>query len=364
MQEIRHKVAQMLIMGFDGSSLSEAHALKNWLKYAPLGGVILFDYDMTSKKAGKNLINREQIKTLLDDIQTFNQITHPDASALFTAIDYEGGAVDRLKNIEGSILSRSARQQAELNSIDFEHTLQEMANTLNTLGFNLNFAPVVDLNLLEDQGIIGQLHRSFSSDPLIVAKKALSFVEAFAKAHICTCYKHFPGHGSAKGDTHTDFVDVSETFNQDELLPYLTLSQNTSYPVMIMTAHVVNRTLDPEGLPATLSKTMLTGLLREKMQYQGVIISDDLQMQAVSKHYSLDKILELSINAGSDMLIIANQLGKISAIDVIDKIITLIETGRIPIERINEANKRIKELKSNLIYKNASHDVLLLDSHT
>lgn len=360
MQELRHKVAQMLIMGFDGSSLSEANTLKSWLQYAPLGGVLLFDYDLKLKKAGKNLIHRPQIKTLLKDIQAFNQANNPDAPPLFTAIDYEGGAVDRLKNIEGSVATLSARQQAALATPDFEDYIASMANTLHTLGFNLNFAPVVDLNLLENEGIIGQLQRSFSSDALVVAAKAQSFIEGFAKAHIATCYKHFPGHGSASGDTHTGFVDVSQTFNQDELQPYLTLSQNDCCPVMVMTAHVINRVLDPEGLPATLSKKILTELLRKKMHYQGVIVSDDLQMQAISKHFSLDKALELSINAGSDMLIIANQLDNIGAIEVIDKVVHLVNTGIIPVSRINEANQRINKLKTTLKLETTMQDLLTI----
>lgn len=348
LQELAHKIAQMLIMGFDGTDMTEASTLKSWLEYAPLGGVLLFDYDLSLKKPGKNLVHRQQIKRLLTEIQNFNQHTHPTAPALFTAIDYEGGAVDRLKNIKDSIITISAEEQASLKQDAFKNCIATMAEELHSLGFNLNFAPVVDLNLQEKAGIIGQLKRSFSSNGEIVAEKAQLFVEEFAKVDIATCYKHFPGHGSACGDTHTDFVDVSETFKQDELLPYLSLSQKNEYPVMIMTAHVINRMLDPEGLPATLSKTILSELLRNQLGYQGVIISDDLQMHAISKNYSLDKALELSINAGSDMLIIANQLDQISAIDVIEKVIQLVKKGLIPISRINEANRRIKKLKTNL----------------
>ena len=113
----------------------------------------------------------------------------------------------------------------------------------------------------------------------------------FSRYGIACFYKHFPGHGSAVGDTHEGFVDVTDTFQSDELIPYYHLLQDVYKPVMVMTAHVVNRQLDSQGLPATLSHEILTGLLRNTMGYDGVIISDDLQMQAISNHYSLEESL-------------------------------------------------------------------------
>ena len=128
-----------------------------------------------------------------------------------------------------------------------------MALTLKSLGFNLNFAPVVDLDLNDQQGIIGALKRSFSSNPEVVIRVAQQFVETFNRYGIMCAYKHFPGHGSAVGDTHAGFVDVTDTYQSCELIPYQGLVQDAYKPAMIMTAHVINKQLDSQGLPATLS---------------------------------------------------------------------------------------------------------------
>ena len=162
---------------------------------------------------------------------------------------------------------------------------------------------------------------------------------------ITCCYKHFPGHGSALGDTHQGFVDVTDTFDKAELEPYLQLLSKQEPPVMIMTAHVINRQLDASGLPATLSHPVLTGLLREKMGFEGVIISDDLQMQAITDHYSLADSLRLTINAGADMVIFGNQLGNHSATALIDIIENLVLEHAIDPNRIRQAFQRIKQLK-------------------
>jgi beta-N-acetylhexosaminidase len=223
-----------------------------------------------------------------------------------------------------------------------------MAETLKELGFNLNFAPIVDLNLSIKDGIIGRLDRSFSDQPAEVIRSAKTFVSAFSQYGVACTYKHFPGHGSAMGDTHHGFVDVTDVFDAQELLPYASLIKEHQIPVMIMTAHVINRQLDPSGLPATLSFPVLSELLRHKMGFDGVIVSDDLQMQAISQHYPLDDILKLTINAGADMLIFANQLDDITATEVVDRMERLVNSGAIDASKIEKSNHRILQLKSSI----------------
>ena len=221
-----------------------------------------------------------------------------------------------------------------------------MASTLHELGFNLNFAPVVDLNLNEEQGIIGKLHRSYSADPKHVIRAAAQFVKAFNEYGISCAYKHFPGHGSAIGDTHLGFVDVTDHYQPSELLPYAALLNDTLLPpAMVMTAHVINRQLDASGMPATLSYPIITDLLRREIGFKGVIISDDLQMQAISDHYTLEESLRLTINAGADMVIFGNQLGRHTATEIIDCIEHLVQSGAINLSRIEEAYQRILYLK-------------------
>ncbi|RMX21021.1 glycoside hydrolase family 3 protein [Legionella jordanis] len=343
MAELRQQIAQMLVMGFAGTSIDEIHPVRKWINQEQIGAVILFDYDMQNRCQGKNLINKEQIQQLTEQLQQ----ALPDHAKLplFIAIDYEGGSIDRLKYVPDCPKTLTPSELAALDETEFQTHVGIMASTVKSLGFNLNFAPVVDLDLSKEQGIIGKLGRSFSVNPDEVASLAASFVSNFAEHKLICCYKHFPGHGSALGDTHEDFVDVTDSFQPSELQPYQKLAKRHDLPAMIMTAHVINRNLDPSGLPATLSKKMLTGLLREEFGFEGVIVSDDLQMHAIAKHYSLEKSLELTINAGADMLIFGNQLGQITAPEVIDQIEQLVLSGVISSARIAESYERILKLK-------------------
>lgn len=341
MATLRQKIGQMLLLGFDGLTIDGTNPLNKWLTTDGLGGVILFDYNMQAQSWGKNLRDPKQIKELTKQLQTLSS-NHP----LFIALDYEGGEVDRLKKINGCPSTLSAAQLATLPLEKQDAAMRTMATTLKDLGFNLNFAPVVDLHVANNLGIIGKLGRSYSGNPNTTALYAERFVKLFNEQQIVCCYKHFPGHGSANGDTHLGFVDVTDTFTASELEPYTTIIQNQALNAMIMTAHVINKKLDPSGQPATLSKPILSDLLREQLNFSGVIISDDLQMRAIANHYTVEEALCLTINAGADMLIFANQLGNISAPTVIDIIERLVVTKDIPLQRIEEAYRRVVSLKT------------------
>ncbi len=343
MLDLRHKISQMLIMGFSGYSVDETSHVIEWMKKDGLGGVLLFDYDLPAQKQGKNLQDKAQIRRLNQDLKQYSQSAN-NPLPLLIALDYEGGVVDRLSKIDDCMKTITPNEQGALSDEALFSECSRMASTLADLGFNLNFAPVVDLNLNDKTGIMGKLGRCFSSDPNLVSRAGKLFTQAFNEQGIVCAYKHFPGHGSAAGDTHEGFVDVTQTYQSSELIPYHDLSNKTQ-PIMVMTAHVINRTLDPSGLPATLSYPILTGLLREKMGFNGVIISDDLQMHAISHHYTLDDALSLTINAGADMLIFGNQLGCITATEVVDKIEQLVCSGAIDLARIDDAYQRIAVLK-------------------
>lgn len=335
----------MLIIGFSGYHINEESPVVTWLKRDGLGGVLLFDFDLPANQFGKNLQDKVQIKQLTDDLRRFSL---GSCLPLFIALDYEGGAVDRLSKISGCMKTMKASDQALLSHDAFHNEVCQMADTLKELGFNLNFAPVVDLNLNDQEGIIGALGRSFSNDSDTVVRAAKEFVHIFHAKNIVCSYKHFPGHGSAVGDTHEGFVDVSETYQNKELLPYRELFKESHWPVMVMTAHVINRQLDPTGLPATLSFTVLTQLLRHQLGFKGVIVSDDLQMQAISDHYSIDDALRLTLNAGADMVIFGNQLGSITPSEVIDRIEQLVLSGAVDVSRIDDAYQRISQLKATI----------------
>ena len=217
-------------------------------------------------------------------------------------------------------------------------------------GFNLNFAPVLDVNVNPNNPVIGKIERSFSSDATTVSSYASIYSRHFLNQKIQCVYKHFPGHGSSTEDSHLGFVDVSDTWQSYELNPYQQLLNSNQSCGVIMTAHIVNRQLDESGLPATLSRTILTHLLRKQLNFKGVIITDDMQMKAISDHYGLEQALVLAINAGADMLIFGNNLS-VEPQDpeqLIDIIEAKVLSGDINPERINDAYQHIRALKQGL----------------
>lgn len=231
-----------------------------------------------------------------------------------------------------------------------------MAQTLKEVGFNLNFAPVLDVNVNPDNPVIGKKDRSFSADATMVDSYASIYTRHFLNQKIQCVYKHFPGHGSSTKDSHLGFVDVTDTWQTYELEPYQHLLNSNESCGVVMTAHIVNRQLDETGLPATLSNKILTGLLRHQLHFNGVIITDDMQMKAISDNYGLEQALMLTINAGADMLIFGNNL-TVEPQDpeqLIDIIEAKVLSGEISQKRINEAYKHIIALKKSIVTDNST----------
>jgi beta-N-acetylhexosaminidase len=206
----------------------------------------------------------------------------------------------------------------------------------------------VDLNTNPDNPIIGQLERSFSADPDIVTNHALEFIRAHHEQGVLCTLKHFPGHGSSADDSHLGLVDVTDTWARTELEPYANIVQAGETDA-IMTAHVFNANLDPE-YPATLSKPTITGILREELDYNGVVISDDMQMGAIANHYGFEPAIQATIEAGVDIIAIANNSVYEEGIAgrTVALIKQLVRDGKISEARINESYQRIQRLKGKL----------------
>ncbi len=345
--QIEKEIGQMVLVGFQGKTVPEY--LKKDLEAERIGGVILFDYDVVKKEFDRNIESPEQVKKLVTEIQSYAK------TPVFVAIDQEGGTggtsgvgVARLQSKFGFSETLSAQYLGEKNdySITWKNA-EDIAITLKNLGINLNFAPVVDLNTNPKNPVIGKKQRSFSADPKVVTEHAELVIESHNKHNILTAIKHFPGHGSGWNDSHEGFVDLTDTWNEKELIPYATLIKRNQVK-MVMTAHIFNKNLDNK-LPGTLSKKVITGILRNQMNFNGVIISDDLQMGAISKHYSLEKTVVKLINAGVDILLVGNNLGSDTEIDEkIQKIIKeKIASGEITKEQIHNSYKKIMKLKKD-----------------
>lgn len=348
---LNYACAQMLIMGFNGTTANSDHPIKIAIQDQGLGGVVLFDKDQKKPGHKKNIENPEQVKNLNTQLQTFASYCHSPLDKplpLFIAVDYEGGMVNRLKPEYQFPETLPAEIFATLSDKSAAIEARRMARTLQQVGFTLNFSPLIDLNLYPENPIIGKLRRSFSADPNIVTEYAAIFAKAHYDACIAFCYKHFPGHGSSRGDSHLGIVDVSDTWQPEELIPYKQLLKKPFGCDMIMSAHIINKQLDPTGLPASLSYTILTELLRQAFNYQGLIVCDDLQMKAITDVFGLEESIVMAINAGNDLLIFGNQCGDIdySTEEIVDLIVKNIVDEKISRHRIDESFHRIQLTKS------------------
>ena len=341
---LREQIGQLLLVGFRGCTPTECGLVERAIREQHIGGVILFDQEMAEPSLRRrNIESPQQVRALITYLQA--QAAHP----LLIAVDQEGGRVNRLKPEYGFPASSSHEELGQLNqpTETYRHA-ERIAQNLAALGFNLNLAPVVDLDARPDNPIIKGKGRSFSGDPAVVARHAAEFVEAHRAHRVLTCAKHFPGHGSATGDTHLGLVDVTATWHERELIPFQQLIAAGRCDA-IMSAHVINRHLDPT-YPATLSRAVQTGVLRERLGFQGVIISDDLEMKAIASHYGLEQAIPLALEAGIDVLCLGNN----SSYDprIAEKAATIIsravESGRLSPERIAAACARVMALKQKM----------------
>ncbi len=341
------KIGQMIMVGFRGTALQETEGLREDITTRNLGGVVLFDYDVPTKSSGRNITSPDQVRKLTGELQ------QAASTPLFIAVDQEGGKVARLKEKYGFPETVSAWSLGKLRSPDSTYTAAlNIAETLHKAGINVNFAPVADLNSNPENPVIGALDRSFSADPDVVSSLAEATIRALHTKKIIAALKHFPGHGSSTTDTHKDFTDVTGTWDTAELAPYRRLIAG-GYSDLVMTAHVYNANLDPI-YPATLSKHFITGLLRDSLGFRGAVISDDMQMKAVTDHYSLEEAVFQALDAGVDILLFANNSSYEP--DIMKKAVSiirsLVDKGKISSARIDSSYRRITTLKQH--YLNAS----------
>jgi len=342
--DIDQKIGQMLMVGFRGLSVNQNSPIVSDLQKYHLGGVILFDYDVPADSSVRNISSASQVKKLTASLQKFAQ------TPLFISVDQEGGKIVRLKEKHGFDRNVSHRYLGQLNDPDStRYYARKTANLLTRMGINVNLAPVVDLNINPENPVIGRLDRSFSSDPFIVTRQAKIYIQTLHQHGIITSLKHFPGHGSSKEDSHLGVVDVSQTWKETELIPYREIIQK-GLADMVMTAHIFNSRLD-SVYPATLSGPTINGLLRDSLNFSGVVVSDDLQMKAIRTQYGLKEAIKLSIETGVDILVFANN--SIFDEQIVEKahriIKELVEKNEISKKRIDDSYKRIINLKKEYI---------------
>lgn len=324
----------MLMVGFAGTVLEAG---------SPFAAAVESGRVVNTVHFARNVASPGQLAALDASLQALSPVP------MLIATDQEGGQVARLRPAQGFPAAVSAAELAALNNLDI--TRQRGATTARALaaaGINLNLAPVVDLNANPSNPVIGAIGRSFSASPGVVTDQALAFIAGHHDNGVLCTLKHFPGHGSSTADSHLGFVDVTETWSEVELEPFRRIIA-AGQADAIMTAHIFNANLDPD-LPATLSHATIEGVLRGDLGYDGVVITDDMQMGAISQYYGFEAALELAINAGADIIAIANMLAydASAAPSAFTAILNAVNAGRIPTARIDQSYQRILKLKAKL----------------
>lgn len=341
-QILRQKIAQMLIVGFNGQGLNPNNPIYSDVKELGIGGVILFNKnaDITRPNLTKNIKDPTQLKRLISDLQKIAK------TPLFVAIDQEGGMVSRLSPSYFVVSTYSARDLGAKNDLNLTYSeAKKTAKTLKELGINLNFTPVVDLDVNKNSRVISLLRRSYSADPTVVTNHARQVIKAHDEFGILTTLKHYPGHGSVAADTHAGFADITNTFSEKELIPYKTLNlEGLAHGILV--AHVVNKNVDPE-FPISLSEIAIRGNLINKMGFKGLIFTDDIQMGAIKNNYTFEIALKQAINARNDVIVIGNNLNYDPEVArrAVDIIFNLVENGEIQQARIDEAYEKINAWK-------------------
>ncbi len=332
---VAEKAAKLLIVGLEGESLTEENPIISSIAEKGVAGVILF---------GSNVSSREQVTALISDLKALRP------EPLIVSIDQEGGFVNRLKTSSGfepMVSHRTAGSSSDDQSL--RAVASTIASEVASIGVNLNFAPCVDVDVNPECPVIGHFARSFSPNEQHVAHCASIYVEEHRKAGVRTALKHFPGHGSSLADSHFGLTDITATWQQRELVPYSTLI-GSGLCDAVMVSHLYNSNIDPD-YPATLSRATLQGVLREQLGWQGVVVSDDMQMRAITDHYGFEQAVTLGLNAGVDLFIVGGNIHR-EEYNVVDKFISIIEagitSGEISMENLNAAYRRVMEFSSGL----------------
>lgn len=330
-------IGQMVMVGVDDiQQISDYSKIYQHILRGEIGGVVLYQKNVSANNS------KQKLKELINQLQSYARVP------LFIGIDEEGGKVSRLKPKDGFPNNVSAQYLGKIDNLDSTiFYANQTASLLKELGINMNYAPVLDVNTNPSNPIIGKIKRSYSANPEIIAKHAEQVIIAHLENGVVPVAKHFPGHGSSTTDTHLGLTDVSKTWNDLELIPYKKLLQKELLDG-IMTAHIINRKLDGDANPATLSPTIINEILRKEMNYQGVVFSDDMQMGAISNEYGTPLAIKMAINGGIDVLMFANNVTNFSKIDAtqIHSIIKrLVEKNEIDRKKIENSYRRIIKLK-------------------
>jgi len=324
----REKIGQLFMVGFMGTSVTPE--LASFIKEYKPCGVILFS---------RNLESVGQIVELTNDLQRCSK-----KSPLLISIDQEGGRVSRLP--KGFTIFPPCELLGRCNSSELAYAAAAtIAKELKAVGINMNMAPVLDVNSNPDNPVIGD--RAFGSTPDVVSEMALVTAAGLQDNKVVACGKHFPGHGDTNADSHKELPVVEAPRGRLEAVEFPPFRRAVAAGIAtLMTAHVLYRALDDE-LPATLSPAIITNLLREDLRYDGVVLTDDLEMHAIVDHYGVGDAAVRAVLAGCDVLLICKEHEReVAAFDAIEQAVS---SSAISMERLDQSVARIQRLKRRFI---------------
>ena len=323
---LAEKIGQLLVIGVDGTAFSDE--MDNLIRNYHVGGVIMM---------GRNVSTTSEMLQLMNDLKKANA---PNEIPLFMSVDEEGGRVSRLPAGTPK-LPASAKFGKQNDEAVSYRAGSYLAEVLHEFGYNMNFAPVLDINSNPKNPVIGD--RSLGADSELVTRLGVATMHGMMDNGVISVVKHFPGHGDTVVDSHKALPQVETTLERlhnVELVPFQRAIDEGADAVMV--AHILFPALDPD-YPSSMSKTIITGLLRNEMQFDGVVITDDLTMGAIANDYPIPEAAVQSFIAGSDLLLIVN--GYDNQINTVNALVKAIEAGEITEERLNESVRRILTLK-------------------
>ena len=333
---LEQKVGQMFFYNFrwdsSGNIITKINQnIEAIIKYYNLGGIILFS---------ENIQDAKQVADFIKDLQKASP-----SFPLFISIDEEGGRVLRTKALDVPRISAALNIGATGDPKNAYNAAKTIANYLKPLGFNVNFAPVADVFTNPANTVIGD--RAFSSDADTAALMVKSFTEGLLDNGLLPTLKHFPGHGDTSNDSHYGAATTKKTLKElfeCEFIPFQ--AGINAGAAFVMTGHITAPNVTGNNLPATFSDYLLKDILRDKLNFDGVIITDALEMGAITKYYASEETAVNSIIAGVDMLLVPQDLT-----ESYFGIIKAVKSGKITEERINESVRRIliAKYKANLI---------------
>jgi beta-N-acetylhexosaminidase len=331
-------IGQLLLVGFPGPETGDVWParLVAQLAKGQASGVVFLRHNVTSRKAVSAVAQR------------FRRSGAPLTPLV--AVDQEGGAVQRLSSKLGyADIPRAKIIAASMSPAQAKDVYAKAAREMAASHFNFNFAPVVDLDLVDGNPVVGKWGRGFGRDPQMVAAYAAAFIEAFRNQGIVCAPKHFPGHGSSRADTHDGFVDITRSWSKTELAPFSALIRS-GHAEAVMTGHLYHADFADTREPMTFSRQAVQGVLRGQLGFDGVVVTDDLDMGAIRNQTPAAKAAVRAIAAGHDLVLLSNSAKPDPDLParVIDAVVAAIETGALPRGRIEEAYRRVARLKSRL----------------